>query len=341
MANGSRNGNGTAAPWKPIVSIDFFNATGHEFHATVQKFREAVKDLPRDMSITLSDGWHTITPQVAEELLKRNTRNRPVDWSYVMAYGTQMANGRWKRTGEPVIINAVGDVDDAGHRLWACYLSGHSFSTYVVNVEADPDLFAFIDNGRARSSADTLATAGFGQQSNLLSRIVKDYAMPADEKCLAYNGRLPRPPVTNIDVLDYMRANPGMEEIVKTVRDLYPAAIKRIGDTAVGCYVGWRIQTIYGSGVLEDFFGDLVRTDLPQTHPVTVLQKRLDEHLAAINSPRTSPKRKLHLTPVKILALTIRAFNMMQAGLSTRRLDPRADDAFPEFEPIPERAEAA
>ena len=29
-------------------------------------------------------------------------------------------------------------MDDAGHRLWASYLSGASFETYVVNVEADP-----------------------------------------------------------------------------------------------------------------------------------------------------------------------------------------------------------
>lgn len=319
--------------WQPIVDLDdFFEATGHEFHAVMNRFRDATKDHGRDPSLILEDGWHDISPRMAEELLKRNTRNRPVDFRYVQAYGTHMANQRWKKTGEAIIVNANGDVDDAGHRLWASYLSNSTFTTYVVNVEADPDLFAFIDSGRSRNGNDTLVTAGIGPQSALIARIVKNIAMPFDESCLSYNGRLPRPPCTSVDILDYVRANPEMVETVRVVREIYPAAIKRIGDLPVAAFIGWKIQTLYGSGVLEDFFGDLARSDLPLMNPISVLQRRLDEHVAAQNASKLSPKKKMHLTPTKILALTIRSFNSWRLEQPMRRLDPRADDAFPDFD---------
>lgn len=328
--------------WKPAVAIEFFEAGGHEFHNAVNRFRDWAKDQPRNPTPLLDgDGWYEITPPLAEELLKRNTRNRPLDWNFVLAYGSQMHNGRWKKTGEPIIINGNGDVDDAGHRLWAGYLSRSTFTSYVVHVEADPDLFAFIDNGRSRSGTDTLVTAGLGQSANLLARVVKEVAMPFDERSLSYFTRMPRTPITNIDILDYIRAHPELAETVRTVRDLYPAAVKRIGETAVACFIGWKIHTIYGSGTLEDFYGALVRTDLPATNPIAVLQKRLDDHLAAIAAPVRSPKKKLRLTPTKVLALTIRAFNLWRASQTTRRLDPRADDPFPDFDQDLDAKEAA
>jgi hypothetical protein len=327
--NESNSGSAENA-WKPLVSIDFFESSGKEFQIVVDKFREVTKEQPRDTFMRLHDGWHEITPQVAEELLKRNTRNRPVDWKYVLAYGTQMINHRWKKTGEPVIVNGNGDVDDAGHRLWACYLSRASFTTYVVNVESDPDLFAFIDSGKSRNASNTLYTAGF-QNSSLLSKIVKDLAIPFDEQCLAYNGRLPRPPCTNIDILDYVRANPEMAETVRTIKEIYPVQVKRLGEV-VACFVGWKIQTVLGSDELEDFFNNLARTDLPSNHPVAALQKRLDAHVAAGRAGRLSEAKKAHLTPIQILALSILAFNLSRRGVMTRRLDPRADDPFPDFD---------
>lgn len=334
----------TPIDWKPLVPFDFLDADNRIFITAMTKFRELTKDMSRTATFTLSDGWHTITPQMAEELLRRNTRNRPVDWHAVLAYGTHMVNNRWKKTGEPIIINGNGDVDDAGHRLWACYFSGASFETFVVNVENDPDLFAYIDSGRSRHGTDTLVTAGIGPQSSLVAQIVKKYAMPFDEGRLCYIGRMASAPCTNVDILDYVRANPEITETIRTVQDLYAAGVKRLDDKAVACFLGWKIQTLYGSAALEDFFTRLVRSDLPPTHPIAVLQKRLDEHMAGKISGIRSPKRKDTLPPVRILALAIKAFNMAQSGASTRRLDPRADDPYPEFEPAPDaeqRREAA
>lgn len=321
-----------AQPWTPLVPFEFLEADGRDFHAAVANFRDLTKDHQRDPSLKLADGWHTITPRMAEELLKRNTHNRPLDWLYVQQYGVDMINGRWKKTGETVIMNLNGDVEDAGHRLWACYLSGASFTTAVITqLESDPDTFAFIDNGRSRNGTDTLVTAGVGAHSNLVAKVIKTIALPFDEGRLSYVGRLPRTPCSNANILDYMRANPEITETIKTVLDQYPVAVKRIGDKATAAFIGWKIQTLYGALVLEEFFGALVSDELPANHAIAALQRRLDEHLAAKNGPRLSPKRKAILTPVKILALSIRAFNMARAGQTARKLNPGVDDAFPEF----------
>jgi hypothetical protein len=321
--------------WVPIVDLDFFESEGRDFHAAVELFRETIKDRPRNM-FSLSDGWHTITSQMAEQLLMRNTHNRPLAWDAkdggVLAYGTQMINKRWKKTGQPVIINSNGEVEDAGHRLWACYLSGAPFDTYVVNVAADPDLFAFIDNGRSRSGSDALTTAGVPHlRSKLLAQIIRKFAIPFDDQSLCYAGRMPQHPCTNIDVLDYMTANPTMSETVRMIDETYPAAIKRLVNRQAGCFIGWKIYSEHGPEVMDRFFTDLNRTDLASNNPVAVLQNRLDSHVEGHNAAKKSPKRKMILTPTKILALSIRAFNAWIAEQTVRRLDPRADDTFPEF----------
>jgi hypothetical protein len=54
-----------------------------------------------------------------------------------------MRLGQWKRTGEPVIVDTDGWLEDAGHRCWSCYFGKVTFPSYVVtDVPAEPNLFA-------------------------------------------------------------------------------------------------------------------------------------------------------------------------------------------------------
>ena len=326
--------------WTPSVRCDLDDGA-IAFTRAVTRFREWAAQQPLK-PLTLSTGWHVITPQMAEELLKRNRHNRTLRYNDVLRYAQQMINGRWKKTGEPIIITDQGEVEDAGHRLTACYLSGASFETFVVaDVPHDDQLFAYIDNGVSRTGEDTLHCAGMNGMSKHIAAVIRDYAIRYDEGTLVYRGRLRTSPITNVDILDYAQAHPDLADTAKLVKDLYPAAIKRLSDPKVATFVAWKIRDTLGEGVLEDFYTDLVRTDLPANSPIAALQKRLDEHEAALLVAPTSPRAAKRLTPLMILALTIRAFNLARAGVSVRdrRIDPRQDDAFPRFDE--EQAEAA
>lgn len=322
----------TTTTWTPAIRCDL-NEGPNAFAGALKRLREWASQQSFG-ELNLTTNWHVITPEIAEELLKRNRRNRKLRYNDVLRYSQQMLNKRWKKTGEPVIITDRGEVDDAGHRLVACYFSGASFETFVVtDVPHDDQLFAYIDNGVSRTAEDTMVCAGLNGMSATIATIIKDFAIRYDEGTLTYNGRLPMlSPVTNVDVLDYANAHPDLSDTVKLVKEVYPAAVKRLGDLKLAAFVGWKIRQAHGSGVLEDFMIDLTRTDLLPGHPVAALQRRLDDHLAATEAAKRSPKARLKLTPVQIVALTMRAFILSRAGQSVRQIVPRTDDDFPRIE---------
>jgi len=326
-----------AGNWTPAFKCDL-TAGPQAFTHAVEKFREWAPQQKR-LEIQLETGWHCITPEIAEQLLIRNRRNRKLRYPDVLRYATQMANGRWKKTGEPVIVNMAGDVEDAGHRLFACYFSGCSFETFVVSdVPNDDELFAFIDNGVSRTGEDTLHSAGLNGMSKDLQSVIKKFAIRYDEGSLYFSGRSPISPISNSDILDYAKAHPTLSDAVHLTLDVYPAAVARLGDRAAAIFLAWKIREAYGSGVLEDFMGLLTQPDLPNGHPVAALQQRIARHEAAkIANPKTPEARRKttqdKLSDVKLLVVSMIAFNLWRAGqLNVRRLDPRMDDPFPRID---------
>lgn len=326
--------------WTPHTSYDLLNGDGISFANVIAKFRAWAKTQERQ-PLTLTTGWHTLRGPTIEQLLIRNTHNRAVRYGTVLMYATSMVNRRWQKTGQPIIITDKGDTEDGQNRLFAAYFTGVPLETFVVtDVPAQKNLFAFIDNGQARTGEDALTIAGLNGLSKHIAQVIKEYAIRYDENLLLYAGRGPISPITNVDILDYAQAHPDLSDAAHTMRDVYPQAASRIGDSKVATFVGWKILQHHGSDTLEQFAAAMVSEDLPATHPVMVLRKRIEAHEQAKFAPPRSDKHKLQLTPTKILALTTKAFNLMQQGASVRRLDPRADDPFPRFEDLTE-AEAA
>lgn len=322
--------------WQPAVKCELADGS-QAFQHAVERFREWAEKQPRP-KIDLPNGWHTITPELAEQLLICNVRNRKLRWSEVYRYATSMCNKRWKKTGETVIITDRGDVEDAGHRLFACYFSNCSFETYVVSdVPHDDQLFAYIDNGASRSGEDTLTAAGVNGLSASLSAIIKSYAIRYDEGALVFNGRPSMVKIDNVDILDYARQNPDLMEMAHLCRDLYPGQIHRLDHRNLTVFLAWKIKQAYGAQTLEDFM-TLLATPADELlaaqpgHPVAALLNRLDQHQTAKIVAPNSAKAKFRLNDVQILGLAMRAFNFWRTGASVRRIDPRMDDPFPKIE---------
>lgn len=101
----------------------------------------------------------TIQPKLAEQMLKKNTRNRKVSQPNVSRLAKAMKEGNWKVNGDMIRISSSGNVVDGQHRLLAVVASGVTIQTWAM-FDVPEDIFDTIDVGKRRSAADTLSCLG-------------------------------------------------------------------------------------------------------------------------------------------------------------------------------------
>lgn len=99
------------------------------------------------------DLYIMVTPQMAEELLNRNTHNRPLRPGVVESYARDMKAGRWQRNAQPVTIDWNDAIHNGQHRLFAVVESGVTVPLMILSG-LDPATVLTVDTGVARSYAD-------------------------------------------------------------------------------------------------------------------------------------------------------------------------------------------
>lgn len=100
----------------------------------------------------------TITPEMAEQFLKRNLVNRKhIRLSWVQALAAEMRQGTFRLTHQGIAFNTKGDLIDGQHRLHAIIESGCTVEMYVAfDCPADTAMEWPVDRGAMRSVADTM-----------------------------------------------------------------------------------------------------------------------------------------------------------------------------------------
>lgn len=104
--------------------------------------------------------WVTVTPELAADMLKRNTLNRPKKLQKIKLYAQSMREGRWPVTGSPLQFGKTGRLVDGQNRLQAIIDSGITLRMLVVEG-IDESTFDVIDSGAKRSSSDVLVMLGY------------------------------------------------------------------------------------------------------------------------------------------------------------------------------------
>lgn len=99
--------------------------------------------------------YQTVTPSIAAEWLKQNTRNRHVTESRVREFSEIMKRGEWDITHQGVAFGEDGSLYDGQHRLMAIVESGCSV-VMLVTHGLSPNSRANIDTGGRRSATDNL-----------------------------------------------------------------------------------------------------------------------------------------------------------------------------------------
>lgn len=101
----------------------------------------------------------TITPEIAEGWLSRNTHNRHIRPTVTAAYARDMASGDWQLNGESIKIGSDGTLLDGQHRLLAVVESGASVEMLVVTGIENTHQET-MDAGVKRQFADVLTLDG-------------------------------------------------------------------------------------------------------------------------------------------------------------------------------------
>lgn len=113
----------------------------------------------------------TIGPELAEEWLGKNVRNRDERPTGSEAYSRDVSAGDWMVTGDTIKFDWFGDLLDGQHRLLAVVASGKAIETLVV-WGIDPKAQPVMDSGMSRSFRDKLRMEGVNR-SQALSPLVR------------------------------------------------------------------------------------------------------------------------------------------------------------------------
>jgi len=147
-----------------VTTIDLGDERDFDADKTLKRIRHYIDHPPQNSRI------FTVTPEIAEELLKFNTRNRPKKPKNISRYANDMASRNWPVTGDTIKFSDKKRLCDGQNRLMACVRAGVAFTTHFV-FGIDDDAFDRLDQGRNRDGSDILHNAGYSNTNALAGAV--------------------------------------------------------------------------------------------------------------------------------------------------------------------------
>jgi hypothetical protein len=241
--------------------------------------------------------WIDITPKIASDWLKANTRNRRIKESHVRFLAREMELGRWAENGETIKKN--GDLLlDGQHRLLACVRSNTSFRTLVVEGLSE-EAFNTIDTNVPRSGSDTLSVQGEKNTSRLSA------ALGFVHRYLTGTVGAQWTKLSNLEIQQLLEQHPGIRN--STNRSEFNTRLIPVSILSACHY----LFSQKDPALADIFVGKLLKgSGLTEGEPVYVLRERLVQNSLA--------KAKLH--PDYISALLIKTWNHTRAGTQVKIL---------------------
>lgn len=244
----------------------------------------------------------TITPELAGSWLSVKAQNRPLARRNVERLCKQMQSGAWMLNGEPIVFDSNGKLIDGQHRLQAVVESGVEIQSLVVWGIA-PCAFPTMGTGKPRSAADVLGM-----------KVPNATTVAAAARYIFHDERgdpgqlLPLLP-TNADILSVVEHHPALVASASCVCSM--KFVRRLLTPAIAAYLHYEFSAINVEDCDRYFYtlecGDGVGGS---SHPVFMLRERLLENSLS----------KARLPRPELMALAIKAWNLMRSGETRRQL---------------------
>ena len=210
----------------------------------------------------------SISPEMAAEYLKKNTRNRPCLQGRIYDYANAMKRGEWVQNGDAIRFGSDGVLIDGQGRLKACIAADMSFTTLVVRG-LDPETFKTIDLGKKRNVPDLLAIRG-EKNTTKLTRALRFLLMYEA-------GTFANHTYTPIQLEECLSRHPSIRNWIVSSKKMY-AITTHAAIVLTICYIASLTRT----QTAEDFARLLMDgTGLEKGSAVLVLRERLMQDRAA------------------------------------------------------------
>lgn len=261
-----------------------------------------------------------LTPELAEQLLGRNTHNRNVRTAHVKKLAGAMKRGEWSFNGEALKVADDGTILDGQHRILAVIEA--DVTVQVLIIEGVPkEAQDTMDTGRARTLADTLKLSGEPDANNLAAALRMLYAYEQTGLPSVIGNVNP----TIRECVELLDRHPGLRESVKysNSSSKYHANKMIVKSQVAGLHY---IFSVAQSEEDATRFFDLLGSGdgLKIGDPIHTLRERLldDLHNKQGRANRLGLKQKL--------AFIVRAYNGWLDGETLTRLMWRAGGAHPD-----------
>jgi hypothetical protein len=250
-----------------------------------------------------------ITPEMAEKMLKTNTKNRAIKQHHVDFLAMQMKQGKWLSSGDTIKFSDKGKLLDGQHRLHAGVKSGKPFESLVVTGLKE-ETFNVIDTGRVRNAADVIGVNGYKNSVNLAS---------AARFVMRYNANTlfqkTKGMATNQAILDFINKNKDLTECGEDAVYYYSKSRLISVATVAALLFIFKKNNVEKAPKFFDKFTTGI--DLKEGDPILVLRNKLMQD--SLN------KRKMK--GIQKISLIVLAWNAFVKGGTLKNL--RLPDSFP------------
>lgn len=242
-----------------------------------------------------------VTPELAEEWLKRNESNRNLRPKHVSKLARAMEQGEFHFVGDPIRFGTDGRVLDGQHRLFAVMRSGTTHEMLVI-FGLDGDTQQYMDAGKPRTTADQVGLQLGKSAASVWSSVVR-LLVRWDAEDLLSNILVPTDP----EVIAFIRENDTeLERAVRRAKATYSTVRGSMAVSGAAYFQAEQIDPVRAAS----FWGQLATGEnLSKGDPVFVLR---DAMLRRRNTQRW--------TQVEELAAYVRCWNFARTGRTLSRL---------------------
>lgn len=152
-----------------------------------------------------------ITPELAAELLERNTNNRKMKRRAIEKYARDMKSGRWDADAADLKFNRKGELVDGQNRLSACVEADTAFPTLLRTCVSDKAR-DHVDQGVRRTVGDSFRMAGV-IDPNVVGAAVQLRARWDRLSTEGYSLTETRVSLTHQEAIDYLATHPAIEKM--------------------------------------------------------------------------------------------------------------------------------
>jgi len=159
------------------------------------------------MKTNLTVGMMYITPEIAENYLKFNLKNRGIAQNHLTFLTNEMNGDRYIENGESIVFDYNETLLDGQHRLISITRSEKSYWIPVVRGVA-PEAISTYDTGKNRRASDVLTINGFQYAGAIASaiKIINKFAINKSQAKMSGSGSR-RLTLSNQQVLEYCQDN--------------------------------------------------------------------------------------------------------------------------------------